>query len=108
MNAEDVPCRDKDSTVDLAACLNDAYKAADKKLNQVYGAAHKALQLDEQRALLNAERLWVQYRDADCSAERGLYGGGTGSGPAYLACLEFQTRQRIDGLHTAYDWRLGK
>ncbi len=108
MNAQDAPCRDKAGTVEAANCFNNAHRAADKTLNQIYGKVRKGLEPREQQALLNAERLWARYRDADCAAERDLYEGGSASGPAYQACLEAQTRHRIAELHAAYDWRIEK
>ena len=49
---------------------------------------------DKQR-LTGAERLWVQYRDANFSAERELDGEGTGCYPAYYGCLKAVARARI-------------
>jgi uncharacterized protein YecT (DUF1311 family) len=108
MNAHDSPCRDKVSTVDLASCLNDAYNSADKALNQSYAAITKALQSNEQKALLTSQRSWLQYRDAECAAQSELYAGGTASGPVHLACLEAITRQRIAELEIGFGWRRRK
>ncbi len=108
MNAPDAPCQDKVVTTDLARCLDTAYRSADKRLNDLYGSVRKVLEPDELKGLQAAERSWVQFRDDACAAERALYGGGTGGGPAYLACLEAETRDRIKDLHAAYDWRLEK
>ena len=53
-----------------------------------------------------AQRLWIQYRDATCSAERDLYEGGTAAAPAYLAWLEAMTRARTKELVITYAVKL--
>jgi uncharacterized protein YecT (DUF1311 family) len=52
------------------------------------------------------QRLWIQYRDANCTAERDLYDGGTAASPAYLACLEAMTRARTRELAVTYAVKL--
>ena len=39
------------------------------------------------QALRDMQRAWIPYRDATCDFERGQWGGGTGAGPAMLACM---------------------
>ncbi|PWU00446.1 MAG: hypothetical protein C5B51_25155 [Terriglobia bacterium] len=48
----------------------------------------------------------IQSRDANCTAERDLYEGGTAATPAYLACPEAMTRGRTKELVTTYAARL--
>jgi len=85
-------------------CFDKAYKAADSELNQTYSQISKVLQLDDLQRLKVAQRLWIQLRDATCTAESNLYSGGTASTPAYSACLEEETRQRTADLKTIYGW----
>ena len=106
MNEKDSPCADIVVTVDLVNCLAKARNAADAQLNAVYKSISGKLDATEVKQLITAERLWVQYRDANCIAERDLYGGGTASGPAYLACLEAMTRKRTKELTVTYAVRL--
>jgi uncharacterized protein YecT (DUF1311 family) len=106
MNEPDSPCAKTVVTVDLAACLEKARASADAELNRLYADVRKRLEEDERKQLVAAQRLWVQYRDANCAAEKGLYGNGTGSGPAYLACLEAMTRARTKELQVTYKVRL--
>jgi uncharacterized protein YecT (DUF1311 family) len=54
------------------------------------------------------QRLWVQFRDANCSAEYSLYGGGSAGPTARAACIEAVTRQRTAELKTMYGWVLDK
>ena len=106
MNEQDSPCAKAVVTVDLAACLEKARASSDAELNTVYGHIRKRLDETEARQLVGAQRFWIQYRDANCEAERDLYGNGTGRGPAYLACLESMTRLRTKELRVTYRIRL--
>ena len=106
MNEPDSPCTEVRVTVDLAACLDKARASADAELNHLYAEVRNRLEEDERKQLVAAQRLWIQYRDANCEAERDLYGNGTGRGPAYLACLEAMTRHRANELRVIYRIRL--
>ena len=102
MNEKDSPCASVVVTADLANCLAKARDAADAELNAVYTAIRGKLDGADARRLVAAQRLWIQYRDANCTAERELYTGGSAAGPAYLACLEAMTRARANDLRIAY------
>lgn len=106
MNEPDSPCANIGVTVDLTACLDKARASANGELNALYADVRKRLEDDERKQLVAAQRLWISYRDANCAAERDLYGTGTGRGPAYLACLEAMTRERTKELHVTYRVRL--
>ena len=95
-------------TVDVANCFSKAAKDADRKLNETYGKVLSVLQTDNQQKLRTSQRLWVQFRDATCTAERDLYEGGTGANPAYLAWIEEETRLRTNDLRTIDGWRVEK
>ena len=106
MNEKDSPCADKVSTSDQVECLSKAKVSADKELNALYQEIRKNLDADETKQLTTAEILWIQYRNANCEAERSLYGLGTGASPTYLACLESMTTARTRELRTTYAVRL--
>jgi uncharacterized protein YecT (DUF1311 family) len=108
MNSPKAPCRNVATTVDVSNCFGIASKDADRKLNQVYAQVLSSLQAEDQQNLRAAQRLWLQFRDATCRAERSLYGQGTGATPAYLACLEEVTSQRTADLQTTYGWVVEK
>jgi uncharacterized protein YecT (DUF1311 family) len=108
INQPDNPCAASASTREMSDCLVLAWEAQDGKLNTFYGEVLPVLTEDEAKALREAERIWIRYRDATCDAEKSLYGGGTGGPPAYLACMEAVTRNRLQELHQIYDWVLRK
>jgi uncharacterized protein YecT (DUF1311 family) len=108
MNEPDSPCAKTVVTSDLVTCLSQAQVSSDAELNSLYQTIRAKLNADEAKQLAETERLWIQYRDSNCSAERALYGIGTAQGPAYLACLDAMTRSRTKELSITYAVRLKK
>jgi uncharacterized protein YecT (DUF1311 family) len=98
MNEKNSPCANVVVTAELSTCLSNARDKADATLNLVYTNVRKRLDGGDAERLVKTQRLCIQYRDANCSAERGLYEGGTAKSPAYFACLEAMTRARTKEL----------
>lgn len=78
------------STAEIVDCLGQLTRDWDRRLN----AAYRELMRDNPQAgrLREAQRLWIAYRDANCS----YYGSGDGSivRVRAAACLRAMTRQR--------------
>lgn len=77
------------STPGMGGCLDYERAWWDARLNDVYGQllvqhAERPAVLDKMRAM---QRTWIRYRDARCDFEFVQWEGGTGQGPALLACL---------------------
>ena len=108
MNAADAPCRGVVVTSELTRCLDLARGKADARLNETYGQMLDVLTPGERKDLVQAQRLWIKYRDAACDAEYKLFEGGTAGTPARLACLEAETRAREASLLRWYGWRIAK
>jgi uncharacterized protein YecT (DUF1311 family) len=89
-------------TAELTKCLSDARDRADTKRNSVYREIRGRLEGAHAESLTKTQRLWIQYRDANCSAERDLYEGGTAKYAVYFAYLESLSRGRIRELQVAY------
>jgi uncharacterized protein YecT (DUF1311 family) len=106
MNEKDSPCANVVVTVELANCLAKASDVADAQLNAAYKNLRGKLVAADAQRLVATQRLWIQYRDPNCTAERDLYAGGTASAPAYLACLEAMTRARTTELAVTYAVKL--
>jgi len=107
MNAKDAPCQ-AGSTADETRCFFQEAQVADRELNLVYNKIRTALSPTDQKKLQEAQRLWVQFRDANCAAERELYDGGSAAPMVYQACLGADARQRTAELNVMYGWRLEK
>ena len=108
MNATDAPCQSAVPNAQQTECFIAASKAADERLSQTYSRIRQVLSPAEQKDLQQAQRLWLKFRYANCSAERNLYGSGTAAPMVYAACLEADTQQRTVELKTMYGWRLEK
>jgi uncharacterized protein YecT (DUF1311 family) len=85
------------ATVVLSGCLSREAEWWDGRLNAAYQRAMAgAKQSDGQNgqyapsqaeALRAMQRAWIPFRDETCSFEASQWGGGTGAGPAFAACL---------------------
>lgn len=63
------------NTFQMVECLKDKTAQWDKRLNVAYQKALQDAQPAQRDQLRNAQRLWVQYRDANCL----YYGMGEGT-----------------------------
>src|SRR3954465_293971 len=106
VSEKDSPCANVVVTTELTRCLSDARNRADIKLNSVYKEIRHRLEGADAESLTKTQRLWIQYRNANCSAERDLYERGTAKYPVYFACLESLTRGRTRELQVTYAVRL--
>jgi uncharacterized protein YecT (DUF1311 family) len=108
MNAKDGPCQAPSSGAGETQCFYDASKKADLELNQVYKRVQSVVEGDDLAKLKTVQRLWIQFRDANCDAEHELYSGGSAAPMVQFACLEAVTRHRSEELMVMYGWRLEK
>jgi uncharacterized protein YecT (DUF1311 family) len=69
------PCGDQLSTPAVVECVQAKTNTADQRLNAAYKALQARVDAAQRQPLLSAQRLWVQYRDANC----GFYGTHDGS-----------------------------
>ena len=87
-------CLDRiNSTTEMLACSVTERKFQDNRLNQAYQKVLKALNNEQKKQLQTVQRLWIPYRDANCT----FYSdndGGTVSSLNINACLIEMTAQR--------------
>jgi uncharacterized protein YecT (DUF1311 family) len=62
--AED--CSDRDSTPEIVQCLGAQAAEWDRQLNTAYQKLLASVPARQRDSLRAAQRLWVQYRDANC------------------------------------------
>ena len=104
-------CANAITTLDMNACAAEDVKAADARLNAVYqrimkglsqpnepGANHAAMKA----TLLDAQRLWVRFREADCKAIYTRDEAGSIRNLSSLGCMKAHAEQRIKELES-YD-----
>jgi uncharacterized protein YecT (DUF1311 family) len=108
MNAPGNHCEAAGSNASVTQCFISGSEVADHELNDFYSLLKLKLRADDLEQLRGSQRLWIKLRDANCTAERQLYFGGSAAPTVYAACLESETKQRTKDLHLMYDWLLEK
>jgi uncharacterized protein YecT (DUF1311 family) len=89
------------STYEMVECLNAKAAQWDKRMTIAYQASLKAAQPKQRDQLRVAQRLWIQYRDANC-----LYyfmGEGTIARVEAADCTYRMTKNRAEELEGAAD-----
>lgn len=95
-------CEEAKSTLQINGCFAKELKKADAELNKVYRLTLKKLEADDAALLRKAQRAWLAYRDAQCEADRALWGGGTGGPAAWMSCKLELTSQRTAEIRNTY------
>ncbi len=73
-------CMDKDpSTANMVNCIHTAAEKWDAELNRVYQELKKRLNPEGQKALTEAQRAWIAYRDLEFKNIQGIYSGLEGT-----------------------------
>ena len=86
--------------VELNACAAQEYQQADAVLNAAWGPAKSvADSAGMGEVLLDAQRKWLAFRDAACSAEAGLFQGGSIQPLVWYSCLTRLTVARTEDLY---------
>jgi uncharacterized protein YecT (DUF1311 family) len=102
-----IDCKKAVSTPEVAVCASDAYDAADAKLNAAYKVAMASIakrdlppdvQKEFRKALVEAQRKWIAYRDAECEVTGYGWYGGTGRSTAIIECSRGLTEARTKAL----------
>lgn len=76
------------STVGMGGCFDRERAYWDGRLNPIYGRlVNRAKTTGTEAELRDMQRAWISYRDARCAHAASLWAGGTGAGPAFVACL---------------------
>jgi len=97
-------CLDKANgvTFDMIDCIVAETTRQDAKLNENYKRLMSRLSPDRKKALLEAERAWITFRDANCQ----FYGdpqGGTSARLSANECILNATAQRAQELKLFMD-----
>ena len=86
------------SQAELNECYCNAYKKADAELNVLYRQITARLKDDKAttKLLVEAQRAWVAFRDAECDFSASGVSGGSAHGMILAICLDKLTLKRID------------
>lgn len=87
------------SGAEIVDCVKASAKTWDRRMNGAYKALMSRSDAAQKEPLKAAQRLWVEYRDANC----GFYaaGGGSLAPVATAECLRAMTQQRACELEAA-------
>ncbi len=98
--AQAVDCSAPQTQADMTHCAGLAYQAADADLNATYQLAMNdwlgGRNAPSGQALLTAQRAWLSYRDAHCSAVAAKYEGGSIQPMMHADCLTRLTKARTE------------
>ena len=92
-------CAEKASTPDIVNCITIKTKLADLALNNAYSALASGLNSSRKETLREAERLWLQFRDANCKYYSSM--AGTIAHVQAAECLRAMTLTRAHELELA-------
>jgi uncharacterized protein YecT (DUF1311 family) len=85
---------------DMDMCAGQDFRKADDALNALYRQMMPRYNAADQVMLRDAERKWLDYRDAECAFETNLSAGGTIHPMAETMCRTERTKARIKELQT--------
>jgi uncharacterized protein YecT (DUF1311 family) len=101
------PCPDAPNanTFTIVACNMREQKIWDERLNDWYGQARAQLKDDAAAAgaLKDAQRAWIQFRDAKCGYWEKRYEGGTFASVAADNCTRIETGPRALEMRANFD-----
>ncbi|MBD9362850.1 lysozyme inhibitor LprI family protein [Methylomonas fluvii] len=94
-------CMDKSEgvTVSMLDCIADETKLQDDRLNKAYKSALKSIDPARVKALQDAQRAWVKFRDSNC----GFYAnpdGGTAATISANDCVMSSTAERAQEIES--------
>lgn len=109
-SAHALNCETAIATPDVSECAKQEQMVVEEKLNRVYQKALKHLnELDAEQdskskqKLIQAQRTWVKFRDADCDAMYTQYEGGTIRSIVYIDCMQKHAERRVEDLEAIYE-----
>lgn len=95
-------CAKASSTVEINQCSLVEQQKVEKQLNAAYQQTLKEIAgMDDpgiKTKLIDAQRLWVKFREADCEAEYAKWQGGSIRNVMYSECMQARAKQRIQQL----------
>jgi uncharacterized protein YecT (DUF1311 family) len=90
-------CADAKDQATMNQCYDAAFKSSDKKLNELYKQIEARLKddADTKKLLIQAQRDWGKFRDAECSFQTAGAAGGSMMPMLLAQCMDGLTQSRI-------------
>lgn len=90
-----------DTQVEMNQCAHATYQQADAELNAVWQVVKPQFDsMGAGDALLDAQRKWIVFRDAACTAEAAPFEGGSIQPLVRTSCMTRLTNRRIEDLRS--------
>ncbi|MBX9409084.1 lysozyme inhibitor LprI family protein [Pseudomonas baetica] len=95
-----IDCANASDQATMNQCAGQDFKAADKELNTVYQQITGRLKdnPDSKKLLVNAQRAWIGFRDAECAFSSSGVAGGSVYPLIYSSCMTAVTKVRVETL----------
>ena len=90
-------CANAQDQATMDQCADAAFKQSDKKLNELYGKIETRLKddADTKKLLVQAQRDWDKFRDAECSFQTSGAVGGSMMPMLVAQCKDTLTQSRV-------------
>ncbi|WP_265517240.1 lysozyme inhibitor LprI family protein [Nitratireductor luteus] len=91
-------CADAKDQATMNECSNAAFKESDKKLNKLYKQIEARLSddADAKKLLVQAQRNWIKFRDAECSFQTAGAAEGSVMPMLIALCMDGLTQSRVE------------
>ena len=95
--AQDKCYDDAKDQAGLNACADAAFKKSDKKLNELYKQIEARLKddADTKKLLIQAQRDWIKFRDAECGFQTAGADGGSMMPMLVAQCMDGLAQSRV-------------
>ena len=94
-------CKNPQTQLELNQCADLKAKTTDRRLNKVYRQVQVKYKGNEnENLLIDAQLIWIKYRDSACSFSSSRFKGGSIAPLVYSNCIERLTKQRADELES--------
>lgn len=88
--------------VEMVSEAKEEFEKADAELNTVYSKLMDTLTPEQEEALRQAQRAWLEYRDASIVAEGAMYEGGSLQGLVQWRAAGELTVERTERLKSMF------
>lgn len=90
-------CADAQDQATLNQCADASFKKSDEKLNELYKKIETRLKddADTNKLLVQAQRDWGKFRDAECDFQTAGAAGGSALPMLVLMCRDGLTQSRV-------------
>jgi uncharacterized protein YecT (DUF1311 family) len=111
--AQETDCAAAQTQAEMNACAYQDWEAADAVLNALWPQARAVTKAQDadlpeelkgaDQALLNAQRAWIAFRDAQCASEGFAMRGGSAEPLLIYGCMASLTEDRVEDLRAVIE-----